>query len=55
MLMIYFVLQEAFVLLDLIGAKSPKFPNFFDKTSNLYEQFMNIGMHSMVAFKMLLL
>ena len=37
-------LQEAFILLDLLGAEAPTFHNYFEKTSHLYEQFMSIGM-----------
>lgn len=39
------MLQEAFILLDLLGAERPVFKNYFEKTSHLYEHFMNIGMH----------
>ena len=49
------VLQEAFVLLDLLGAEEPRFRNYFDETTHLYEQFMSIGMHQKVTFKSIIL
>lgn len=38
------LLQDAFVLLDLIGAKNPRFLNFFPKqTDKLFKRLQSIG------------
>jgi hypothetical protein len=39
-----YLLQDAFVLLDLIGAEETQFSNWFAKTFPLYKHFQNIGM-----------
>ena len=38
-------LQEAFILLDLIGAANPTFHDMFTETTNLYQRFSRIGMY----------
>lgn len=37
-------LQEAFILLDLIGAANPTFHDMFTETTNLYQRLSRIGM-----------
>ena len=39
-----FISQDAFVLLDLLGAKDPTFYNWFPTTSRLYESLKRIGL-----------
>ena len=42
----YFVLQDALVLLDLIGTKTVKFNSFFSNTHDLFKRLQKLGLYT---------